>query len=186
MFACYRDLWKTASEKRNAVKQGIIYSGGCPSGCMKLQINASNKDATNKGDVGIANTYQNKFIIPLDFEMLDSAMPYHHLGLRNRLLYEITFNNYDRVIVSPGSSLISDAKYKIADVSLGYKIITQPDLTRHITMEYQSMALPYDRVLRDRQIQVNKSDMTWSWSFNMPCRSLKGILTLFEAEQLYE
>ena len=24
LFACYRDLWKTESEKRNSVRQGII------------------------------------------------------------------------------------------------------------------------------------------------------------------
>ena len=36
MFACYRDLWKTESEKWNAVKQGIIHSGGCTENCMKL------------------------------------------------------------------------------------------------------------------------------------------------------
>ena len=29
MFACYRDLGKTKSEKRNAVTQGIIYNDGC-------------------------------------------------------------------------------------------------------------------------------------------------------------
>ena len=28
IFACYRDLWKTKSEKRNAIQQGIISSGG--------------------------------------------------------------------------------------------------------------------------------------------------------------
>ena len=56
-------------------------------------------------------------------------------------------------------------------------------LQNHV--ECQSMALPYNRVLRDRQIPVNKSDMTWNWSFSMPCRSLKGILALFEAEQSY-
>ena len=27
--------------------------------------------------------------------------------------------------------------------------------------------------------------MTWNWSFNTPCRSLKGILVLFEGEQSY-
>ena len=47
------------------------------------------------------------------------------------------------------------------------------------------MVLPYNRVLSDRQIPMNKSDMTWSWSFNMTCRSLKGILVLFKAEQSY-
>ena len=47
------------------------------------------------------------------------------------------------------------------------------------------MALLYDRILRHRQVKVNKSDTTWNWSFNMPCKSLKGILILFEGEQPY-
>ena len=44
------------------------------------------------------------------------------------------------------------------------------------------MALLYDRVLRHRQIRVIKPDTTWNWSFNNPCKSLKGILVLFEEE----
>ena len=47
------------------------------------------------------------------------------------------------------------------------------------------MALLYDRILRPRQILVNKSDTTWNWSFNTPCKSLKGILVLFEEEKSY-
>ena len=70
-------------------------------------------------------------------------------------------------------------------MSYEYDIVSQPDLAWRIMMECQSMALPYDRVLRDRQIPVNKSDMTWSWSLNMTCQSLKGILVLFKAEQSY-
>ena len=27
--------------------------------------------------------------------------------------------------------------------------------------------------------------MTWNWSFNTPCKSLKGILVLFEEEKPY-
>ena len=100
-------------------------------------------------------------------------------------MLQIMFNYYDQVIVSPGSLAKPDTKYKIMDMSSDYGIITQPDLARHIMMEYQSIALPYHRVLRDRQIPVNKSDTTWSWLFNTPCRSLKGILVLFEAEQSY-
>ena len=52
-------------------------------------------------------------------------------------------------------------------------------------MEYQSMALPYDRVLRDRQIPLNKPDTTWTWSFNTPCKSFKGVLVLFEEEKSF-
>ena len=33
---------------------------------------------------------------------------------------------------------------------------------------------------------MNKSDTMWNWSFNMPCKSLKGILVLFEEEKPYE
>ena len=44
------------------------------------------------------------------------------------------------------------------------------------------MALLYDRILRHRQLTVNKSDTMWNWSFNTPCKSLKG-LVLFEEEK---
>ena len=37
----------------------------------------------------------------------------------------------------------------------------------------------------DRKIIVNKSDTVWNWAFNTPCKSLKGILVLFEEEQSY-
>ena len=43
VFACYQYLWKTKSEKRNAIRQGIISTNGCTLGCMKLRINAEDK-----------------------------------------------------------------------------------------------------------------------------------------------
>ena len=88
VFACYRDLWKTKSEKRNAIRQGIISNDGCTENCIKLRINAGDKNASNAQDKAIADAYRNKFIIPLDFEMLDSAAPYYQAGLGNRLCYE--------------------------------------------------------------------------------------------------
>ena len=185
MFACYRDLWKTKSEKRNGIRQGIISNDGCMENCIKLRINAGDKNASNAQDKAIADVYGNKLIIPLDFEMLDNAAPYHQAGLRNRLCYELTFNDYNRVIKSGVSSpKVPDAD-KIADISLEYEIATQPHLMRSIRSEYQHMALLYDRILRHRKIIVNKSDTVWNWAFNMPCKSLKGILVLFQEEQSY-
>ena len=186
IFSCYQDLWKAKSEKRNAIRQGIISSGSCTNNCIKLRINAGDKSTGVAQDNDIANTYGNKFIIPLDFEMLDSAAPYYQAGLGNRLCYEITFNDYNLVTKSGVSSpKVPDAKYKTTDISLEYEIITQPDLTRSIRSEYQHMALLYDRILRHRKIIVNKSDTVWNWAFNMPCKSLKGILVLFEEEKSY-
>ena len=86
VLACWRDLCKTKSEKRNAIQQGIISTDGCTENCIKLRINASNKDAKNTQDKAIAD-----LIIPLHFEMLDSAAPYNQAGLRNRPCYELTF-----------------------------------------------------------------------------------------------
>ena len=94
VLACYRDLWKTKSEKRNAIRQGIIPTDGCTEDCIKLRINAGDKSTGNAQDKAIADVYGNKFIIPLDFEMLDSAAPYYLAGLGNRLCYELTFNDY--------------------------------------------------------------------------------------------
>ena len=118
--------------------------------------------------------------------MLDSAASYYQAGLGNGLCYEITFNDYNQVTKSAVSSpKVPDAKYKITDISLEYEIVTQPDLARFIRSEYQSMALLYGRILRHRQISMNKSDTMWNWSFNTPCKSLKGILILFEEEKSY-
>ena len=84
IFACYRDLWKTKSEKRNAIRQGIISSNGCTENCIRLRINAGDKNTGNIQGKAVADAYGNKFIIPLDFEMLDSAAAYYQAGLRNK------------------------------------------------------------------------------------------------------
>ena len=59
--------------------------------CIKLRINAGDKNASNAQDKAIADSYGNKFIIPLDFEMLDSAAPYYQAGLGNRLMLRAHF-----------------------------------------------------------------------------------------------
>ena len=181
ILACYRDLWKTASEKRNAIRQGIISNDGCTINYMKLRINTSDTSAGNARDKAIADTYGNKFVIPLDFEMLDSSAPFCQAGLGNILCYEITFNDYNRVINSTGAA--PDAKYEISNISLEYEIVTQPTLARSIKAEYDEMVLLHNRILRHRQILVNKSDKVWNWSFDTSCKSLKGILVLFEEEK---
>ena len=140
---------------------------------MKLRINA--------GDIAIADAYENKFIIPLDFEMLGSTMPYYQVGLRNRQSYELKFNDYNRVI----NSSKTDATYKTTEVSLEYDIVTQPEVTRPIRSQYDRMVLLYDRVIQHSQIPVNKLDTKWNWSFNNTRKSLKGILVLFEEEKPY-
>ena len=47
------------------------------------------------------------------------------------------------------------------------------------------MVLLYDRFTRHSIVPVNKSDTKWNWAFNNHCKSLKGILILFEEEKSY-
>ena len=142
MILTYMHVTKTCGkklEKKNAIRQGIVSNDGCTENCIKLRINAGDKSTANNKDSAIADTYGNKFLIPLDFEILDSSAPYYQAGLGNRLCYEITFNDYNRVIKSVVAS--PDATYKITDISLEYEIVTQPTLAKHISDEYQNMVL---------------------------------------------
>ena len=126
-------------------------------------MNAGDKNTLKTQDKAIADAYRNKFIIPLDFEMLDSAGSYYQAGLGNRLCYKLIFNDYNRVTKSRVSSpKVPDAKYKITDISLEYEIATQPNLARSIRSKYQHMALLYDRILRHRKVIVNKEDTVWN------------------------
>ena len=113
IFTCYRDLWKTASEKKNAICEGIISADGFTVNCMKLRINAKDKSALVIQDKVIADAYGNKFIIALDFEMLDSSAPYYQADLRNRLCYEITFNDYNRVSYQISSIITKSSRCKV-------------------------------------------------------------------------
>ena len=107
------EIYGRQPQKKNAVRRGIISTDGCMPNWIKLRINAGDKSAGVTQDKAIADAYRNKFIIPLDFEMLDSAAPYYEVGLENRLCYEITFNDYNQVIISSKT----DATYKITDIS---------------------------------------------------------------------
>ena len=62
-----------------------------------------------------------------------------------------------------------------------FDIVTQPDLARQIRNQYAGrLAVLYERVLRHRKITANKSDTLWNINLNVPARSMKGILLLFE------
>ena len=55
VLACYQNIWKTKSEKRNAIRQGIFSNDSCTENCIKLRINAGNEDGTNAQDKAIAD-----------------------------------------------------------------------------------------------------------------------------------
>ena len=122
--------------------------------------------------------FGNRFYIPLDFELLEGHMLFYQNALGDRLEYELTFNDYSRAIRATGDA---DASYDIENTSLVYEIVTQPELARMIANQYNGrLAILNDRILRHRKISRDKSNSLWNINLNVPARSMKGVLMLFE------
>ena len=68
----YYDCWKTATERCNAIFQGIVEADGQTENAIKHRINATDK-ANNVKDQTVALIHDNRFCIPLEFESLNPA-----------------------------------------------------------------------------------------------------------------
>ena len=174
----FYDCWKTATERRNAIFQGIVEADGQTGNAIKHRINAGDK-ANNAKDQTVASIYDNRFCIPLDFEILESSLPLYHYGLGSRLTYELTFADYSDVIKSTDP----DATYTISNISLEFDTITNASLASQIRTKYMKSSILYDRILRAHIIPLNNSDTSFSVDINSPSKSLKGVLLIFTNER---
>ena len=105
-------------------------------------------------------------------------MSFYQSALGDRLEYELTFNDYSSVIQATGDG---DALYRIGGISLEYDMVTLQELARMIDKQYKGrFAILYDRVLRHRKMTMDKSNTLLNINLNVPARSMKGFLMLFE------
>ena len=174
----YYDCWKCKTERLNAVFQGIVEANGQTENAVKHRINAGdNADVVN--NITVASIYDNRFCIPLDFEILESSLPLYQYGLGSRLTYELTFANYSDVIEATNP----DATYTISNINLEFDTMINASLASQIRTEYMKSSILYDRILRARIIPLNKSDTSFSIDINSPSESLKGVLLIFTQER---
>ena len=174
----YYDCWKSTTERRSAVFQGIVEASGQTENAIKHRINAADK-ASNANDETVASIFDNKFCIPLDFEILESSLPLYQYGLGSRLTYELTFADYSDVIKASNP----DASYTISNMSIEVDTVTNPSLAGQIRTKHMKSRTLYDRILRARIIPVNNSDTSFSVDINSPSKSLKGVLLIFTKER---
>ena len=123
----YIDSWKTATERRNAVFQGIVETDGQTENTIKHRINAGDK-ANNAKDQTVASIFDNKFCIPLDFEIVETSLPLYQYGLGSHLTYELTYADYSDVIKATDP----DATYTISNISLEFDTMTNASLASQI------------------------------------------------------
>ena len=148
----YYDCWKSTTERLNAVFQGTVEADGQTENAIKHRINALDK-ANNEKDKTVASIYDNRFCIPLDFEILESSLPLYQYGLGSRLTYELTFGDYSNVIKATDP----DATYTISNISLEFNRVTNASLSSQIRTAYMKSSILYDRILRARIIPLNNS-----------------------------
>ena len=139
----YYYCWKCKTERLNAVFQGIFEADGQTENAIKHRINATDK-ANNAKDQTVASIYDNRFCIPLDFEILESSLPLYQYGLGSRLTYELTFADYSDVI----KAMDPDTTYTISNISLEFDTIINTSLASQIRTEYMKNSILYDRILR--------------------------------------
>ena len=80
IFYSYNDCLKNTTKRRNAVFQGIVEVGGQAENAIKHRINTGDK-ANDANDKTVASIFDNKFCIPLDFEILESSLLFYQYGL---------------------------------------------------------------------------------------------------------
>ena len=174
----YYDCWKCATEKHTAGSQGIIEADSQTINAIKHKINAGDK-ASNASDETVASIFDDKFCIPLDFEILESSLPFYQYGLGSRLTYELTFADYCHEI----KVLNPDATYTISNISLEFNTVISASLASQIRTEYMKCSILYDRILRARIIPLNNSDASFSVDIHSPSKSLKGVSPIFMKER---
>ena len=174
----YYDCWKCTTERLNTVFQGIVDADGQTENAIKHRINTSDK-ANNAKDQTVASIYDNRFCIPLDFEILESSLPLYQYGLGSHLMYELTFADYSDVI----KAMDPDATYTIPNISLEFDTIINASLASQIRTEYMKSRILYDRILRARIIPLNNSTTSFSVDINSPSKRLKGVLLIFTKER---
>ena len=132
----YYDCWKTTIERRNAVFQGIVEADGQSENAIKHRINATDK-ANNAKDQTVASICDNRFCIPLDFEILESSLSLYQYGLGSRLTYELTFADYSDVI----KAMDPDATYTISNISLEFVTVINASLASQIRTQYMKSSI---------------------------------------------
>ena len=116
----YYDCWKCTNERLNAVFQGVVEADGQMENAIKHRINAGDK-ANNAKDQTVASIFDNRFCIPLDFEILETSLPLIKLELN---IWKAVFSMieslepalYHSTILTQVFLLISIAHQKVSKV----------------------------------------------------------------------
>lgn len=171
LYDTFRDLWKTTTERTNMIFQGVQSTN-----LRKLRSKASSADTTIEQDNIINQVFENRYMIPLDLEIYTDHIPFYPNALKVGFVEELTFAPLSNVIVS---SDVTGWNYSINNIKLEYDTIRDNYLCSKINeLYFHGISFLYDYV--SCETGETGSSTLINRKINVPRRSLKGILLLFE------
>ena len=76
----------------------MTYQGIGQSNMLKHRVSAGGA-SSNAEDEAVVNVHENRFCIPLDFEVLETHRSFYQACLGDRMEYELTFDDYMKVVL---------------------------------------------------------------------------------------
>jgi hypothetical protein len=174
LYDTYKDLWKTSKERINMAFQGIQSVN-----LRKLRSKASDANKNVAQDNFMAEVYQNMYMIPLDFEVNTDHLPFYPYAIPADFTEELTFSLPNNVIVSSDTT---GWGYNINYIALEYETIIDEALANQVTDRYMNgISFLYEYVTHFKTEETRDATII-NTNINIPKRSLKGILILFESK----
>ena len=97
-------LWG-ATKRRGVLHCRMTSTRDTSGNPTRICVNAGNKDEAVAADKANADAFSNRFYVLLDFELLESHMPFYQSAQGDQLEYELVFNDYSHVIQATGHAL---------------------------------------------------------------------------------
>ena len=173
LYNTYKDLWETKALRKNSAFKGIQTNQLSK---MRADVNSTISAA---GDVtSVRDVYGKRYILPLDFELIESHQP---VSPKQDISFELTINTKEYVLKYKKADT---ADFTMKNICLEYDSIRDDILSKEIDRALD-VGVPYlfDHVQHYQCQEVKKSDTLVNIEVNgLDRKSMKGILVLFQDE----
>ena len=174
LFSTFKDLWLSNEERKNSVFQGIQSSNlrALRSGVSEANVNGETADERT-----LKSVYNDKYKIPLDFELITTHAPLYKYPLQEDVIFEITLAPKEDIIFTATTASMN---YELKNLCLEYDTVTNQSIASQLMNNYNAgYSVLYDWIDHFKTVNVGRTDTLINENINFPKRSIKGILLLF-------
>ena len=176
LYNSYKDLWLTEKQRINLIESGIQDEELRK---MRSKITVSLENAKDC-NVILKNIYGKRYIVPLNFELINDHMPLPTKNIEEDIIFELTINQKENILVSGD---IQKADFELKNISIRYETLNNEILYSNINQSlYAGFLFLFDHIQHYKKIEIKKSDTLLNEQINVDRQSLKGILIIFQEE----